>query len=206
MQWETHKVYWSFYLPCGKEVHNEGGANPNSSPFLSIVLSEKCPFHVSQWYFPAFGSLFLSGNRIGTQWNEIFFNPWLKRWLFLVHYDKNSLSQHAEIWLKVTKVAEGDMTPRSCKYIMLRNVNFHKFLYLFVFRFHQDTARTISPQSSDFNCSWAYFSSDSSRFLSGLNSPPVTLSLSFLTGVNIFLCSVLAKRSNIFMRLPEKSG
>lgn len=108
MQWETHKVYWSFYLPCGKEVHNEGGANPNSSPFLSIVLSEKCPFHVSQWYFPAFGSLFLSGNRIGTQWNEIFFNPWLKRWLFLLHYDKNSLSQHAEIWLKVTKVAEGD--------------------------------------------------------------------------------------------------
>lgn len=56
VQWETHKVYWSFHLPCCKEVHSERGANPNSCPFLSTVLSEKCPFHISQSdvVFPCF--------------------------------------------------------------------------------------------------------------------------------------------------------
>lgn len=70
------------------------------------------------------------------------------------------LKLHAEIWLKVTKVAEEDMRPGSCNNIMPRNVTFHQSLYLFAFRFHQDTAWTISPQSSYFNCSWFYFSSD----------------------------------------------
>lgn len=44
--------------------------------------------------------------------------PQLKGWLFLLHYPKNSLSPHAEIRLKVTKVTERDIRLGSCNYIM----------------------------------------------------------------------------------------
>lgn len=192
MQWEIPKVYRSF---C-KEGHSEQGANPNFCPFLSIVFSEKCPFHISQsdTVFPCFWiAVSVSGqDRNSVKWMNTL---QLKRWLLLLHYHENSLSPHTEIRLKVTKVAEGDMRAGSCNYIMPTKETFHLSLYLFAFRFHQDTAWTISPRSSYFICSWFYFSSDLSRFLSGLNSPPVTLSLSCLTGVNTL--SVLCTEKGI---------
>lgn len=93
VQWETHKVYWSFHLPCCKEVHSERGANPNSCPFLSTVLSEKRPFHISQSdvVFPCFWiTVSVSEqDRNSVKWIN---TPRLKRWLFLLHYDKISLN------------------------------------------------------------------------------------------------------------------
>lgn len=140
---------------------------------------------------------FCEGTRQELNEMNFFFNPCLKRWLFLLHYDKNSLSPRAEIWLKVTKVAEGDMRPDSCKYIMPRNVTFHQSLYLFAFRFHQDTAWTISPQSSSFNCSWFYFSSDL-QVLVWSKLPSSHSLLVSLDSSKYFFCALYLQGDEIF--------